>query len=75
MDITKGTQLLATTAAGNTVRLRALRAPTKGRDFPVVWVATEEEYDRARRSGDEPDGLPWPLDALRPTPDLAAAAG
>lgn len=54
-----------TTASGTTVRMRAVGAPVRGRDFPVVWVCTEEEYQRATAEGDEADALPWPLDALR----------
>jgi len=64
MSIRAGTVLEATTASGDTVRVRALRAPERGRDFPVVWVATETEYERAKALGREPDGLPWPLDAV-----------
>jgi hypothetical protein len=59
----------ATTASGAIVRMRALGGPTKGRDFPVVWLCTEHEWDRAQAVGDEPDGIPWPLEAVR---DLAA---
>lgn len=29
-----------------------------------VWVATEEEYRRARREGREPAGDAWPISAL-----------
>ncbi len=39
--------------------------PTRGKDFPVVWVCTEEEYRRAEQEHDEADGLPWPLDAVK----------
>ena len=64
MAIEPGTLLEATTATGDTVLLRAISHPGKGRDFPVVWVCTEEEYERARGAGDKPDGIPWPLDAV-----------
>ena len=65
MEIEPGTVLEVTTASGSTVRMRAIGRPTKGRDFPVVWVCTEPEYERAQADGDEPDALPWPLDAVR----------
>ncbi len=65
MTITRGTHLLATTASGAEVPMRALGEPVEGRDFPVVWVCTEEEFDRSHRAGEEADGLPWPLDAVR----------
>jgi hypothetical protein len=64
MQIERGTRLEATTASGDVVVVRALDRPTRGRDFPVVWVCTEEEYERAERADEEPDGLPWPLDAV-----------
>lgn len=65
MMIHVGDRVEVTTADGEQVVMRALRAPEQGRDFPVLWVATEAEYERAERAGDEPDGLPWPLNALR----------
>lgn len=64
MEITTGTLLEARTASGATVRLRAIGPPQRGRDFPVVWVCTEEEYERSQAASDEPDALPWPLDAV-----------
>ena len=64
MTIEPGSVVEARTASGQVVRLRAIRAPERGVDFPVVWVCTEEEYERAQAAGDEPDGLPWPLSAV-----------
>lgn len=64
MAIERGTLLEAKTAGGELVVLRALGSPVRGRDFPVVWVCTEEEYERSDREHDEADGLPWPLDAV-----------
>jgi hypothetical protein len=43
--------------------MRALSAPEKGRDFPVVWVCTEADYDAAM-AGDTSVRIPWPLDAV-----------
>jgi hypothetical protein len=59
-----GTPLSATTASGAKVMMRAIGTPEPGRDFPVVWVSTEEEFERAVREGDQPDALPWPLKAI-----------
>ena len=70
MAIEPGTQLRVTTASGQTVTVRAIGLPEQGRDFPVVWVCTEEEYERAALAGAEPDGLPWPLHAVA-EPQLA----
>jgi hypothetical protein len=64
MPITAGAIVEAKTATGELVRLRALGEPTRGRDFAVVWVCTEEEFRRAEEEGDEAEGLPWPLDAV-----------
>lgn len=36
----------------------------RGRDFPVVWVCTEEEFQEAEQGGHPVKGLPWPLDAV-----------
>ncbi len=36
----------------------------QGHNFPVVWVCTQPEWDRAISANDEPDGIPWPLDAV-----------
>lgn len=65
MDLTPGTTVEATTASGKLVRMVVLRAPEQGRDFPVVWLATPEEYERALSAQTEPEGLPWPLDDVR----------
>lgn len=54
----------ATTASGATVRMRALGGPVRGHDFPVVWLCTEKEWERADTTGDDPDGIPWPLEAV-----------
>lgn len=65
MAITRGDEVEATTAAGDTVRMRALGSPQPGYSFEVVWVATQAEWERAQRDGDEPDGLPWPTESIR----------
>lgn len=65
MAITRGDLVEATTASGDRVPMRALGSPRPGHSFEVVWVATLDEWDRALRDGDEPDGLPWPTDAVR----------
>lgn len=59
MTIERGEVLVVRTANGGKVTMRAMRAPERGRDFPVVWVCTEDSWD----SGEE-DGVPWPLDAV-----------
>lgn len=63
MAIEAGVLVEVVTASGKTARMRALGVPTQGRDFPVVWVCTEDEYEQAG-PGDEVEGIPWPLDAV-----------
>lgn len=65
MAIERGDVLHATTASGSEIRMRALGSPQRGADFPVVWVCTEDEWARSEREGDEADGLPWPVSAIR----------
>jgi hypothetical protein len=52
------------TAGGDRVAMRALGPPQQGHDFRVVWVRTQEEYDRAQRTGQEPSGIPWPYSSV-----------
>jgi hypothetical protein len=64
MEIERGASVNVRTAYGETVRMKALSGPEPGRDFLVVWVCTETEYADAERGGREPEGLPWPVDAV-----------
>jgi hypothetical protein len=64
MTIERGSEIEVRTASGQRLPMRALGKPTRGRDFPVVWVCTEEEFQRSARAGDDADGIPWPLDAV-----------
>jgi hypothetical protein len=61
MAITTGSRVEVVTALGERVQMRALSGPERGRDFEVVWVATEEDYDK---SGDQAEGIPWPVEAV-----------
>ena len=66
MEIQRGALLECETAGGDHVTMRALGAVVQGStNFPVVWVCTPEEYERAVAAGTEPDGIPWPSSALR----------
>jgi hypothetical protein len=64
MDIERGDLVDATTASGSTVRMRALGGVVQGHDFPVVWVCTEEEWERSLGANESADGIPWPIDAV-----------
>jgi len=61
-----GTPIEITTAYGERLRMRALDQPTRGRDFPVVLICTDAEFEKSEHDGTEPDGQYWPLDDLRP---------
>lgn len=65
MAIGVGDVVEVTTASGDQIRMRALGGPEQGSDFLVLWVCVEAEYERSERAGDEPDGIPWPMTAVR----------
>ncbi len=64
MAISRGDYLHVTTAGGEVVTVRALGGPEPGDRFPVVWVATEDDWDRAQTDGIELRGIPWPTEAI-----------
>lgn len=70
MAITRGDMVQVTTAAGDFVLMRALGPPVRGRDFPVLQVCTPDDWDRAQAAGNEPDSIPWPMEAVE---ELASA--
>lgn len=45
---------------------RAITSVVEGRDFPVVWVCSEQEWDLARAQGRDPEGIPWPAENVEP---------
>lgn len=63
--ITRGDRLLVTTAGGETVPVRALTGQEPGDRFPVVWVATEADWQTAEELGEKPHGIPWPIEAIQ----------
>jgi hypothetical protein len=65
MTIRPGDSVFATTASRQEVRMRAMGSPQAGKDSPVVWLCTETDFRRAQVGGEEPSGIPWPLDAVR----------
>lgn len=65
MEIQPGVRLQVVTASDATVTMRALSRPVKGRDFPIVWVCTEDEYENALADGGDAEGIPWPLSAVK----------
>jgi hypothetical protein len=39
---------------------------TAGHDFPVIWVCSEDEWEAARITGGDPEGVPWPAEDVHP---------
>ena len=68
MDVTiePGMAVLALTADGKRVQRRAVTGVVDGADFPVVWVATDEDYEAAQGNGHRPPALPWPAEDVTP---------
>ena len=61
MEIKRGDRVTVRTAFGDRLERVALSAIEMGRDFPVVWVCSPEEWE-AREQPDPPIGLPWPAE-------------
>lgn len=64
MSPTPGARVQARNAFGDLILMVAVTGPEAGLDFPVVWLCSPEEYDRATAAGDEPAAIAWPLDAV-----------
>jgi hypothetical protein len=63
--IEPGSKVLARSAFDELLERRAVTAVQPGHDFPVVWVCSEEEWQRAAAEGREPEGLPWPAEDVQ----------
>jgi hypothetical protein len=61
MAVAAGDRVTARSWAGEFER-RAITGVVKGRDFPVVWICTSEEWEAAKAEHREPVGLPWPAE-------------
>lgn len=57
MNIQLGDLVTVETASGDHVKLHALGGPIPGKDFMVVWVCDDDEWDQF---GEEAEGVPWP---------------
>jgi len=62
VEIHEGTPVEVTTAGGDQVSMVALTAVVAGRDMPVIWVATIDEY---KRKGSAAHRIPWPAQYVR----------
>lgn len=63
-QIQAGTLVECKTASGRHVTMRALGPPEQGYDFRIVWVCTQEEYDRDRDADEDLDKIAWPYSAV-----------
>jgi hypothetical protein len=61
--IEPGALVLIRTADDQELPRRAVTGVEDGLDFPVVWVATEEDWNAA--NGERPDALPWPAEDVK----------
>ena len=64
-DVRPGNQVIARSADGRHVPLRAVTGVVEGDDFLVVWVCREEEWLAARAQRRRPNAIPWPADDVR----------
>lgn len=65
MDFKPGDEIRVLNAFGDVLPMVAVTAAEPGRDFPVVWVCSPDEYQRAQGADEEPEAIPWPLSAVR----------
>jgi hypothetical protein len=68
-SIEPGTRVDALDISGNKLRRRAITGVVQGHDFPVVWVAREDEWQAAQSEGREPEAVPWPAEDVRAIED------
>jgi hypothetical protein len=61
-----GSRVLARSAFDELLERRAITSVQPGRDFPVIWVCSEEEWQTAKLEGRDPEGLPWPAEDVHP---------
>lgn len=72
--IEPGAVVAARTADGGTLRRRAVTGVVDGLDFPVVWIATEEEWSASQAAGRHADALPWPAEDVELADQTASVA-
>lgn len=70
MSISKGDAVIVRTAYGSQVPMVAMSGIERGRDFPIIWVCTPEDF---ARDGFERNAnwRPWPTEDVQPDTELA----
>lgn len=61
----RGLLVIARDAGGRLFCKRALGQVVDGRNFPVVWLCSEEEWSAALAESREADGRPWPVEDIQ----------
>jgi hypothetical protein len=62
--VQRGDRVLVRSAFNEWLERRALSEEMQGKDFPVIWVCTEAEWQHAA-GGHDVDRVPWPADEVR----------
>jgi hypothetical protein len=62
MLIERGDTVMVKTAFGDLLERVALTGIEMGRDFPVVWVCSRDEWEARHDEGTDLEGLPWPAE-------------
>lgn len=63
-EVYSGNIVIVTTADGQALPRRAVSGVIQGTDFPVILVATEAEWLRAKSQNVMPQSLPWPAESV-----------
>lgn len=61
-NVERGARVVARSLHGEQLNRRAVSGEVAGRDFQVVWICRDEEWEAAEREGREPAAVPWPAE-------------
>jgi hypothetical protein len=61
-EIVQGVPVDVLDIFGQRLRRRAATGVVEGHDFPVIWVAREEEWAATEAEGRDPITTPWPAE-------------
>jgi hypothetical protein len=64
LQVASGQRVTIVTADRKTLTRVAMSGVVRGSSINVVWVCTDEELQAAQREGRQPQGVPWPADAV-----------
>lgn len=72
MEIQPGDKVIVVDAFGVEHERRALTGVVPAHDFDVVWACRENEWETAVAEGRQPEGVPWPVEDVRPAANAPA---